>query len=161
MNKILIALIICNFALSSLSFAGWLGQNDYTHPADISFSSASISSVWGNVGDPIKATGYKRIAFPINFAINSASNVRFRVLWQETSGDTDYSYNRVAMSETSIVPIEPQYYEFAADTDAVSIIDFNILPVGYVQLQTQCGSEPTDKTLDGTLETVKYILLAE
>jgi hypothetical protein len=156
MKNLLLSLIL----FSSLSFAGWLGQNDYTFPVAISFSSASISSVWANVGDPIKAVGYKRIVYPVTFAINSGSNVRFRVMWQETSGgtNTDYNINTVSASDYKL---EPRYYEFNVDANATSLLDFSILPVGYVQLQTKCGSEPVNKTLDATLTSVKYILLGE
>jgi hypothetical protein len=153
-------LILSLLFVCTISFAGWLGQNDYTHPVSISFSSASISSVWADVGSPINAVGYKRIAFPISFAIGSASNVRFRVLWQATSGATDVNYN-IATVGASSVSIEPQYYEFNTDATQNSIIDFDILPVGFVQLQTQVGSEPTDRSLDATLSSVKYIMLGE
>lgn len=152
MRKLILSLVL----LSSVCFAG-MWDNDYTFPIALITAPQDVTSVWTDVGVPIKVNGFQRIALDVDLDINSANNVRLRWVRQITSGAAD----RLHMIETvsaSAVSVEDRYYEFNVDADQVVTLDFSIFPIQFVQLQTSAGTEGGTKA---QLDAISYFLLRE
>ena len=137
-------------------FAG-MWDNDYTFPVALISAPQDITSVWTDVGSPVKITGFQRVALDVDLDINDGVNTRLRwVRQEEASGD-----DRQFMTETigaASTAVAPMYYEFSSDADQVVSLDFTIFPVNYIQLQTSAGTEGSTAA---QLDAVKYFLIRE
>ena len=144
--------------LLSLSVFGSIEGNDYTFPVQLITSAQNVTSVWTDVGSPVEVTGYARIVYDLDVDINDSSNVRLRLVRKTSSTDTVDRLFMIETVGTSDIKVEDTYYEFNDDADIQAVLDFNIIPVQYLQLQTQVSAEGSTKA---QLDAVSYMLLKE
>lgn len=115
----------------------------YTDPENLVISPQNVTASWENFGGQIDVKGYNRLTAWIIITHNDSLKNRVQALAIDTYDGSDLYSFPIRSTDSSVVYVQPQYYEFSANVSQKMVIDWDVSSVQYVQLQIMCDSVGT------------------
>lgn len=104
----------------------------------------TLTGAWSDLGEPIDMVSFSRAGLFFTLDVNSSQNVRVRALGMRTSTDQTKFAFPLLNPQSTVVGLEPEYYELTTDADGSFVLEIgtNYL-VPYIQFQVMAGTAGT------------------
>lgn len=124
-----------------------MANNQISSAADRISAAQAVTANWADLGDPINTLAFNNVGAWLKFThAGGSANFRIRAVGMLTlDGSDEYSLPIQTVNST-VVNVNPEYYEFDSDTagqhkDLLEVYTGGVVP--FVKLQVQAGTAGT------------------
>lgn len=117
--------------------------NRYTDSEDLISAAQNVTTSWADIGPEIDTRGYSTLVAYVTLDINAGSGVKIKALGKTAyAGASEYDIP-TKTTTTSGTGVYPHFYEFSSDIDQLTVLDWDVKGVPFVQLQVMANVSGT------------------